>query len=81
MITGAGFGTCVSHDRNGWTVTNESYVVMPWKMVTRNGTNVTLSEAVGRILNRQESEAKECKGKIESEKKLKMSVKNIMRYI
>ena len=32
---------------------------MPWKMVTRNGTNMTLAETVDRILNRQESEAKE----------------------
>ena len=34
---------------------------MPWKMVTRNGTNMTLREAVDRILNPQESEAKERK--------------------
>ena len=27
-------------------VTNKTYVVMPWKMVTRNGENVTLKEAV-----------------------------------
>ena len=27
-------------------VTNKRYVVMPWKMVTRNGKNVTLKEAV-----------------------------------
>ena len=51
----------ISDDGNGWIVTNERYVVMPWKMVTRNGTNMTLEEAVDRILNRQESEAKECK--------------------
>ena len=36
----------VSDDGNGWIVTNERYVVMPWKMVTRNGTNMTLAEAV-----------------------------------
>ena len=30
----------VSHDGNGWIVTNESYVVMPWKMVTRHGKNM-----------------------------------------
>ena len=27
-------------------VTNKAYVVMPWKMVTRNGKNMTLKEAV-----------------------------------
>ena len=49
----------VSDDGNGWIVTNERYVVMPWKMVTRNGTNMTLAEAVDGMLSRQESEAKE----------------------
>ena len=33
-------------DGNEETVTNKRYVVMPWKMVTRYGTNVTLKEAV-----------------------------------
>ena len=32
---------------------------MPWKMVTRHGTNITLKEAVNRILNKKESENKE----------------------
>ena len=27
----------VSDDGNQWIVTNERYVVMPWKMVTRHG--------------------------------------------
>ena len=49
----------VSDDGNQWIVTNERYVVMPWKMVTRNGTNMTLAEAVDGIFSRQESEAKE----------------------
>ena len=49
----------VSDDGNGWIVTDERYVVMPWKMVTRHGKNMTLAEAVDSILNRQESEAKE----------------------
>ena len=49
----------VSDDGNGWIVTNERYVVMPWKMVTRNGTNMTLAEAVDGILNQSESEGKE----------------------
>ena len=51
----------VSDDGNGWIVTNEKYVIMPWKMVIRHGTNMTLAEAVDRILNHQESEAKEYK--------------------
>ena len=51
----------VSDDWNGWVVTNERYVVMPWKMVTRNGTNMTLAEAVDGILSQKESEAKEHK--------------------
>ena len=51
----------VSDDGNEWIVTNKRYVVMPWKMVTRNGTNMTLAEVVERILNCQESEAKEHK--------------------
>ena len=46
-------------DGNEEIVTNERYVVMPWKMVTRHGKNMTLKEAVDRILNHQESEAKE----------------------
>ena len=49
----------VSHDRNRWIVTDERHVVIPWKMVTRHGKNMTLAEAVDSILNRKESEAKE----------------------
>ena len=49
----------VSDDRNGWMVTHERYVVMPWKMVTRHGKNMTLAEAVDSILNQRESKAKE----------------------
>ena len=30
-------------------VTNKTYVVMPWKMVTRNGKNMTLKEVVEEI--------------------------------
>ena len=40
-------------------ITNERYVVMPWKMVTIHGKNVTLKEAVDRILNKKESENRE----------------------
>ena len=46
-------------DRNEEIVTNERHVVMPWKMVTRHGKSMTLKEAVDRILNQSESEAKE----------------------
>ena len=51
----------ISDNGNGWIVTNKRYVVMPWKMVTRNGTNMTLAEAVDGILNQSESEARELK--------------------
>ena len=49
----------VSDDGNGCIGTNERYVVMPWKMVTRHGKNMTLAEAVDSILNHQESEVEE----------------------
>ena len=49
----------VSDDGNGWIVTNERYVVMPWKMVTRHGKNMSLKEAVDGIFSHQESETKE----------------------
>ena len=49
----------VSDDGNRWIVTNERYVVMPWKMVTRNGKNMTLAEAVDSISNKKESEPRE----------------------
>ena len=69
----------VSDDGNGWIVTNKRYVVMPWKMVTRHGKNMTLAEAVDSILNQSESEAKEHKKERDRKKKLKRSIKNIMR--
>ena len=37
-------------------VTNKTYVVMPWKMVTRNGKNMTLKEAVEEM----EAQRREC---------------------
>ena len=49
----------VSDDGNGWIVTNERYVVMPWKVVTRHGKNMTLTEAVDSISNQRESKNKE----------------------
>ena len=50
-----------SDDGTGWIITNERYVVMPWKMITRNGTNMTLAEAVDGILSQKESKARELK--------------------
>ena len=59
----------VSDDGNRWIVTNERYVVMPWKMVTRHGKNMTLKEAVDSILNQKESKNKELERRnIEKEK-------------
>ena len=62
-------------------VTNKRYMVMPWKMVTRHVTNMTLKEAVDRILNQSESEAKEFERRNREREELKISVKNIMRHI
>ena len=78
-------GCCRSHsisdDRNGWIVTNERYVAMPWKMVTRNGRNMTLAEAVDGILCQKESEAKELEIRKREKEEIEKSVKNIMRNI
>ena len=44
----------VSDDGNGWIVTNERYVVMPWKMVTRHGKSMThdlLKSRMNNIIN------------------------------
>ena len=46
-------------DGNEEIVTNERYVVMPWKVVTRHGKNMSLKQVVDGIINRKESEAKE----------------------
>ena len=62
----------VSDDGNQWIVTDERYVGMPWKMVTRNGTNMTLVEAVDGMFSRQESEAKE----LERRKREKEEIEN-----
>ena len=51
----------ITDDGNGWIVTSERYVVMPWKVVTRHGKNMTLAEAVGSFFSQRESEAKEHK--------------------
>ena len=59
-------------DGNEEIVTNKRYVVMPWKMVTRRGANMTLKEAVDRILNQKESENKE----LEIRKREKEEIEN-----
>ena len=41
----------ISDDGNGWIVTDKGYVVMPWKMVTRHGKNMTLTEVVDGIFS------------------------------
>ena len=46
-------------DKDKEIVTNERYVVMPWKVVARNGKNMSLKEAVDGIFSHHESEAKE----------------------
>ena len=46
-------------DRDKEIVTNERYVVMPWKAVNMHQKNMTLTEAVDEIFSRHESEAKE----------------------
>ena len=53
-----------SEDGNQWIVTNERYVVMPLKMVTRNGKNMTLAEAVDGIFSRQEPRLESTKEEI-----------------
>ena len=40
-------------------ITNERYVVIPWKAVNMHGKNMALAEAVDEIISRHESEAKE----------------------
>ena len=41
-------------DENEEIVTNKRYVVMPWKMVTRHGANMSLKEAVEEIKKHEE---------------------------
>ena len=55
-------GCCRIHsvsDGDKEIVTNERYMVMPWKMVTRHGKNVTIAEAVDGIFSHHESGARE----------------------
>ena len=67
----------ISDDGNGWIVINERYVVMPWKMVTRHGKNMTLAEAVDGIFSQKESEAKESERR---ERKKERSVRKHAEY-
>ena len=60
----------VSDDGNGWIVTDERYVVMPWEMVTKYGENMTLAERVDGILSRQEFEARELEIRLEKREKI-----------
>ena len=55
-------GSCTIHsisDGDKEIVTNERYMVMPWKVVTRHSKNMSLEEAVDGIFSKKESEAKE----------------------
>ena len=55
-------GSCEIHrvsDGDKEIVTNERYVVMPWKVVTRNGKSMTIAEAVHEIISYKESIDKE----------------------
>ena len=74
-----GNGCCrihsVSDDGNGWIVTDERYVVMPWKMVTRRGKNMTLAEAVDSIFSQKESEAKESERREREKKRIEKKPK------
>ena len=50
-------GCCRIHsvsDEDKEIVTNESYMIMPWKVVTRNGKNMSLKEAVDEIFSNQD---------------------------
>ena len=50
-------GRCRVHsfsDGDGEIVTDESYVVMPWKMVNVDGKRVSLKEAVDEIFSNQD---------------------------
>ena len=60
----------ISDDGNGWISTDERYMVMPCKMVTRHGKNMTLKEAVDGILSHQESEARELERRLEKREEI-----------
>ena len=66
----------VSDDGNGWIVTDERYVVMPWKMVTR-----PLQRQLIVYLVVKNPRLKSTKEERERKRELKRSVKNIMKHI
>ena len=61
----SGFRIHSASDRDKEIVTNERYVVMPWKMVTRYDKNMTLKEAVEEI--KKEGEERRLISKFEAE--------------
>ena len=60
---------------------NERYVVMSWKMVTRYGKNMTLKEVVDGIIDQIESKAKKYERREREREESKRSVRNTMRPI
>ena len=66
------FGIHSISDGNQKIVTNERYLVMPFKIVTIHGKNMTLKEAVDKILKKKESENKE----LEIRKREKEEIEN-----
>ena len=78
-------GTIHSVNVDGKEIIPElKYNIAPHKFVHRGHEGFGLREAVDRILNKKESKClkiKNLKEEIESEKKLKISIKNIMKNI
>ena len=67
-------------DGNEEIVTNKRYVIIPWKMVTRYGTNVTLKEAVEEM--KEEGEERRLVSKFEAEHKDEISeILGVIAYI
>ena len=61
-------------------VTNERYVVMPWKMVARRGANVTLKEAVEEI--KKEGEERRLVSEFEAEHRYEiLEILGLIDYI
>ena len=65
----------ISDDWNGWIVTSERYIVLPWKVITRHGKNMTLEEGVDGILSHQESEARELEVRLEKREEIEKKCK------
>ena len=71
----------VSDDGNGWIVTDEKYVIMPWKMVTRQGKNMAPQRQLIAYWIKKNPRLKSAKEERERNKKLERSVKDIMKHI